>query len=329
MRQAQWMAKKYMDFLYPPIEPFDTGLLEVDKGVFIYWEVSGNPNGIPVLYLHGGPGSGLKTGYRRRYDPEKYLIISFEQRGCGRSLPLIIDSLDRIQEFNTSNFIADIEKLRQHLDISSWLVTGISWGTTLALAYAQAHPSRVQALVLAAINLATSAEVKWITEDMKVIFPEEWEVFQRAAQAMPDESLIDAYYRAILSKDAEVRFSAYKAWSRWESAHVSIDPMAMPNPSFEDEEFRAVFSTQVIHFWKHAAFLSETHILENMSKLQGIPGVLIHGRLDVSSPVKTAWDLNKAWDAGRLIVIEDEGHGGPKIIGAFVDAVKELTPRFE
>ncbi|MGR5193376.1 prolyl aminopeptidase [Vibrio rotiferianus] len=318
-----------MDFLYPPIEPLNSGLLEVDKGIFIYWEVSGNPNGIPVLYLHGGPGAGLKTGYRRRYDPEKYLIISFEQRGCGRSLPLITQSLDCIDEFNTSNLIADIEKLREHLDVSSWLVTGISWGTTLALAYAQSHPSRVKGLVLAAINLATSAEVKWITEDMKAIFPEEWEAFQKAVLTLPEQTIIDAYYSAILSEDTAIRQTAYKAWCKWEEVHVSLDPLAAPNPSFEDERFRAIFSTQVIHFWKHAAFLSDTHILDNMPKLNETPGVLIHGRLDVSSPVKTAWDLNQAWEAGDLQIIEDEGHGGPKMIAAFVDAVDKLKPRFE
>lgn len=317
-----------MDFLYPPIEPFESGTLEVEDGISIYWETSGNPSGIPVLYLHGGPGAGLKTGYRRRYDPEKYFIISFEQRGCGRSVPLITDALDRLHLFNTSNFIADIEKLRKHLNVSSWLVTGISWGTTLALAYAQAHPTRVKALVLAAINLATSVEVRWITEGVGAIFPEAWEAFRQAVQPAPEQSLIDAYYECIVSDDFRVRQKAYDAWCQWEFAHVSLDPLAAPNPSFEDEQFKAVFATQVIHCWKHAAFMTDTQILDNMPALNDVPGVLIHGRLDVSSPVKTAWDLNRAWGSGRLIIIEDEGHGGPKIIQEFVKATEEFKLRF-
>ena len=314
-----------MEFLYPAIEPFKSGYLEVDNGVFVYWEASGNPDGIPALFLHGGPGGGIKTGYRRRYNPQRYLIVSFEQRGCGRSKPLITESLDSLHNFTTQQFVLDIEKLRDHLNIESWLVSGISWGTTLALAYAQTYPTRVKALVIAAINLATPTEVRWITEDIKVIFPEEWQKFREAVSPKSGQSLIDAYYDSILSHDISARQSAYDAWCRWEVAHVSLDPLAMPNPSFDDSEYRAVFATQVIHFWKHSAFMADSQILNNMHKLNTIPGVLIHGRLDVSSPIVTAWEINNEWRSGTFVIVEDEGHGGPKIIQAFIDATDEIS----
>jgi proline iminopeptidase len=313
-----------MEFLYPAIEPFKSGLLEVDDGIFIYWEASGNPNGIPALYLHGGPGGGIKKGYRRRYNPQKYLIISFEQRGCGRSRPLITDSLDFLHKFVTNEYILDIEKLRVHLNISSWLVSGMSWGTTLALAYAQAYPSRVSGLVLAAINLATPSEVRWITEDIRAIFPEEWKKFNEAVCPKLGQRLIDAYYDSVLSHDVGVRQRAYDAWCQWEIAHVSLDPLSTPNPSFDDDTYRAVFATQVIHFWKHGAFMDNSQLVNNMERLNSIPGVLIHGRLDVSSPIETAWKLNNAWNSATFVIVEDEGHGGPKMIQAFVEATDEL-----
>ncbi len=188
--------------MYPPIEPFATGMLSVSDGNEIYWEASGNPDGKPAIHLHGGPGSGIMTGHRKRFDPARYLIISFEQRGCGRSHPLA--TWDTLATNTTQALIADIEALRQHLGIGRWLVTGLSWGTTLALAYAQAHPDRVTEIVLGAVTTTTPREVEWLTEAMGNMFPREWDVFAAASNAKPGQRMVDAYAALLTSPEAAV-----------------------------------------------------------------------------------------------------------------------------
>jgi proline iminopeptidase len=299
---------------FPPIEPFATGYLPVSDGNEIYWETSGNPDGKPALYLHGGPGSGVGTGYRRNFDPGQYLIVSLDQRGCGRSRPLVSDALADLATNTTQALIADLEALRRHLGIDKWLVTGLSWGTTLALAYAQAHPDHVTELVLGAVTSTSPAEVEWITESVGRIFPEAWDRFEAASGRTPGQRVIDAYYDRITDPDPAVRAHAAKDWCAWEDVHVSLDPNHAPFPDFEDPEFRAVFATLVIHYWKHSGFAGESGLLAGMDKIAHIPGVLIHGRMDVSGPLVTAWELHKRWPNSELIVIEGEGHGGPDMI---------------
>lgn len=311
--------------MFPPIEPFDGGLLPTSDGNVIYWEASGNLDGKPALHLHGGPGSGTMTGYRRRFDPDRFLIVSFDQRGCGRSRPLVSEPDTDLSTNTTQAQIADIESLRSHLGVERWLVTGLSWGTTLALAYAQAHPERVSELALAAVTTTSAAEVEWITEAIGRVFPREWEAFEIAAHRTPGQRIIDAYYELITDPDPAIRESAALAWCRWEDTHVSLDPRYAPNPRYEDPLFRQIFATLVIHYWKHAGFAGEGGLLAHMDRVAEIPGVLIHGRLDVSSPFITAWELHKAWPTSELIVVDDEGHGGDAMIDALIGAIARLA----
>ncbi len=312
--------------MFAAIDACASGHLATTDGNEIYWECSGNPAGLPALYLHGGPGSGIMGGYRRHCDPAVFLIVSFEQRGCGRSRPLASDAKADLPTNTTQHLIADIELLRLHLGVDRWLIYGASWGTTLALAYAQAHAQRVSGLVLAAVTTTTAAEVHWLTQSMGLVFPREWEKFADAAQAQADESLIDAYYRRIRDPDPAARAAAAKSWCAWEDAHVSLDPSKAPNPRYQDPAFCLLFATLVIHYWKHAAFLQGSDIRLNMHKIAHLPGVLIHGRLDISSPLDTAWALHKLWPGSDLLVVNDEGHGGPAMAQSVTDAIAKLAP---
>jgi proline iminopeptidase len=312
--------------MFPPIEPFATGYLTVSDGNEIYWETSGNPDGKPALHLHGGPGSGTGPGYRRRFDPEKFLIVGFEQRGCGRSRPLVIDPDAPDLATNTTQvLIADIEALREHLGVEKWLVTGLSWGSTLALAYAQAHPDRVSEIVLLAVTTTSPAEVEWITESVGNIFPREWEQFEAASHRKPGQRVIDAYYDLITDPDPAVREDAARAWCTWEDTHVSLVPGYVPDSRYDDPEFRLVFATLVIHYWKHSGFAAEGGLLAYMDRIAHIPGVLIHGKLDFSGPLVTAWNLHKVWPNSELIVI-DEGHGGDEMIEEMLRAIARFAP---
>jgi proline iminopeptidase len=292
----------------------------------MYWEASGNPEGKPALYLHGGPGSGCQTGYRQHFDPEQYLIVSFDQRGCGRSRPLITDPDYDLGSNTTQALLADIEQLREHLGVQRWLLTGMSRGTTLALAYAQAYPQRVSEIVLAAVTNTSRAEVMWITETIGCIFPEAWSEFERTANRRAGESLIDAYYRLIRHPDRKTREQAAEAWCKWEDVLVSLDPQARPRVRFADPDFRVNFATLVIHYFANAAFLKGQEILNNMERIAHLPGVLIHGRLDVSGPLQTAWQLHQRWSASRLIVVETEGHGGATMANEFTKAIASFLP---
>jgi proline iminopeptidase len=310
--------------MFPPIEPLKSGHLSVNPEHSIYWELSGSPSGKPALFLHGGPGGGNLKGYRKMFDPEKYLVIYMDQRGCGQSRPLAKDYRD-LAGNNTSALIGDIEALRIHLGIEKWMITGGSWGSTLGLAYAQAHPDRVTGIVLSSITVTSEEEVRWITEDVGHLFPVEWDEFASAVRNFQGARLIDRYYSAITSPDADTRRKAADAWCDWENAHISLDPNWKPVPLFEDPEMRLRFATLVIHYWKHSGFLSDRPILSGMAALSGIPATLIHGRYDVSLPIRTAWDLHKRWPGSRVIVIQDEGHGGPKMSEQMSQVLSELA----
>ena len=304
--------------------PFRSEILQLADGSSIYWEASGNPKGKPVLFLHGGPGSGLPQSYGQYFDPERCLIIGFDQRGCGRSRPLVTDPGYNLGSNTTHALIADIEQLREHLGVDRWLVTGLSWGTTLALAYAQAHPERVSEMVLGAVVTTSRSEVTWITEIMGSFFPEAWSEFERVANRRAGEGIIDAYYRLICHPDRKIRERAAEAWCKWEDVHVSFDKNAKPNPRFADPDFRMLCATLVIHYWANAAFLEEEEILKKVGHIDRVPAVLIHGRLDVSSPVFTAWQLHQRWSKSRLIVVEAEGHWGPLMANEFTKAIGEF-----
>ncbi len=307
---------------YPPIQPFDTGFLTVPDGTQIYWELSGNPLGKPALFLHGGPGSGLGAGgYRSRFDPERYLVVGIDQRGCGRSLPLVIDALDQLSSNTTQSVIADIEAVRANLNVDRWLVSGISWGTTLALAYALSHPDRVTELILAAVTTTSRAEVEWITETVGRLFPEAWSRFDAQSGRQPGERVVEAYARRLAQSDEDERRRAAQQWDEWESVHISLDPNWSPGLLHEDPIRRLVFATLVTHYWAHDGFLPiGESILERVAELAGIPAVLVHGRRDVSGPTITPWLLHQAWPASELIIIDSEGHGGPLTTEAMCSA---------
>jgi proline iminopeptidase len=313
--------------MFPAIEPFATGYLPVSDGNEIYWETSGNPKGKPALHVHGGPGGGMGAGYRKRFDSDKFLIVGFEQRGCGRSRPLVTDpDAPDLKTNTTQALIADIEALREHLGVDKWLLTGLSWGTTLALAYAQTHPDRVSEIVLFAVTTTSASEVEWITDAMGRVFPEEWEKFEAASQRKPGQRIIDAYYELITDPDPIVRENAGRAWCAWEDTHISLDPKHVPDSRFDDDpQFAQVFATLVIHYWSHSGFEPKGGLLGGMDKIAHIPAVLIHGRLDVSSPLETAWNLHKAWPKSELIV-RNEGHGGDEMIDELIRAVARFAP---
>jgi proline iminopeptidase len=303
---------------YPAIEPYESGELAVGDAHILYWETVGNPTGTPALYLHGGPGSGSTPGARRYFDPAAYRAVLFDQRGCGRSRPLVSEPDADLTTNTTNDLIADIERLREHLGIERWVVFGVSWGVTLALVYAQAHPERVRAMVLAAVTSGTRRETEWITRDMGRIFPREWETF---ASLVPKSErsgdLAAGYSRLLAHPDPQIRERAASAWCAWEDTHVSLMPGWQPNPRYHDPIFRMVFARLVTHYWSHGCFLADGQIRAAMPRLTGIPAVLIHGRYDVSGPLDTAWELHNAWPGSALVVLDDAGHGG----GSFTDEI--------
>ena len=315
-----------MERRFPEIEPYDTGMLDTGDGNRVYWECCGNPDGKPALYLHGGPGSGFSAGQRRFFDPDAYKIVLFDQRGAGRSRPLANEPDVDLSTNTTQHLIADIEAMREMFGVESWTILGLSWGATLAQAYAHAHRDRVNALVLGLVTTTSRREVEWITEGVGRIFPREWERF---ATAVPDSlrhlRLVDAYATMLANPDPAVHEHAAREWCLWEDAHVSLAPGFEPNPRYEDPEFRLRFARLVTHYWSHHAFLDDDQLLRDAAILNGIPGVLIHGRYDVSGPLETPWLLMKRWTTTRLVVMDDAGHGGESLPGAVVDALNEFA----
>jgi proline iminopeptidase len=314
---------------FPPIEPYASGMLDVGDGHQVYWECCGNPEGRPALYLHGGPGSGASPGQRRFFDPDAYKIVVFDQRGSGRSRPLASEPDTDLSTNTTAHLIADIEALRQLHEVDQWVILGLSWGTTLGLAYAQAHPSRVAALVLGLVTTTSRGEVQWITEDVGRIFPQEWDRF---ASFVPGRlrhlPLVDAYAALLFDPDPAVRDQAAREWCAWEDAHVSLTPGHQPNPRYQNPEFRLRFARLVTHYWRHWAFLGEDGLLRNVAMLNGIPGILIHGRYDVSSPLETAWRLSQRWATSELHVLDDAGHGGgDTLLDSIVGSLNRFSGR--
>lgn len=293
--------------------PFSYGRLGVANDASIYWETSGNPSGKPALYLHGGPGSGLGSGrYRSLFDPRDYLIVGIDQRGCGRSTPLAVDRPLDLRHNTTDALIADIEAVRRHLGIKDWLVAGLSWGSTLALAYAQQHPDRVRALVLGAVTTTSRAEIDWITEGIGRLLPEAWDDFDRRSGRTDRERPVDAYARRLTHADWEDRRRAARSWMDWEAAHQSLEPTATQLGKHHHDRDAINFATLVTHYWSKDGFMSEGRtIIDRLDRISHVPAVLVCGRKDIGSPAITAWRLHRRWRASTLIVIEEEGHGGP------------------
>jgi len=308
-----------------PVDPLDSGSLDVGDGQSIYWETVGRADGLPAVWLHGGPGSGSSTTARRYFDPAVYRAVLLDQRGCGRSRPLAGEPSVDLTTNTTGHLMDDLERLREHLEIERWVVAGVSWGVTLALAYAQRHPERVTGLVLGAVTTGSRREVEWLTRDMGRLLPEQWDRF--VSLVSPDErngDLTAAYGRLLAHRDLEVRQEAAQAWCTWEDAHVSLAPGWKPDPRYDDPTFRLVFARLVTHYWSHACFLADRQLLAGMERLAAVPGVLIHGRYDISSPPDTAWRLHQAWPGSRLVLL-DASHGGPGFAEAITEALDTLA----
>ncbi|MDQ2709441.1 MAG: alpha/beta fold hydrolase [Actinomycetota bacterium] len=322
--------------MFDKAEVRSSGLLAVGGGHEVYWEESGNPDGIPALYLHGGPGSTLGAGgYRTKFDPARFRIIGFEQRGCGRSTPLVTAPGYDLSQNTTGILIADIEKLRQHLHVERWLVNGVSWGSTLALAYAQVHPERVLGIVLMAVTTTDRFQVDWITETVEAIFPEAWDRLAghaehaRIGYHRDQGRLIEAYARLMTDSDPAVRDAASHAWAEWEDHHICIGTGGVRrDPRWDNHECRHVVATLVTHYWAHDGFLNPP-ILEQMHRLRGIRATLIHGRRDVSGPALVAWQLHRAWPDSELIIEEGEGHGGGSMVQAWCAANNRHANRID
>ncbi|MEM9562150.1 MAG: prolyl aminopeptidase [Actinomycetota bacterium] len=307
-------------------EPTAAGLLDVGDGHAVYWETVGRDDGVPVVYLHGGPGGGASPGIRRWFDPDVFLAVLFDQRGCGRSRPLAEEPDHDLSVQTTDHLIADLEALRSHLGVERWLVLGLSWGSTLALAYAQAHPDTVRGLVLGAVTTTSPEEVSWITTEVGAIFPEAWDEFAANVPAgLRDRPLVDAYGELLTDPDPAVVEAAALAWCRWEDVHVSLTPGYQSNPRFDDPAFRVRFAKLVTHYWRHHGFRSDRPLLAGAADLGDLPGVLIHGRLDVSGPLRTPWELAKVWPGAELTVMEDGGHGGAELPKLCADALVRLA----
>lgn len=297
---------------YPEIEPYETGLMNTEDGNQIYWEVSGNPQGAPVLVLHGGPGSGSTPGGRRNWNPEKYRIVQLDQRNCGRSRPLASDpGLDLVNN-TTAHLIADLEQLRKLLGVDTWVLWGGSWGVTLALAYAQEHPERVRAMILVSVTMTRRSDVHWLAHEAGRFLPDQWHAFRAGVpEAERAGDLVAAYYRLLhQSGEPEIQRKAALDWCRWEDALMSLEPGAVPYERFEDPDFRMLFARLVTHYFHHAAWLTDDQLLNGMHKLSGIPGVLIHGQLDISGPPDVPWLLARCWPEAELYIVPEAGHQG-------------------
>ena len=308
---------------YPPIEPYDTGYLAVGDGHEIYYEQSGNRRGKPALFVHGGPGGGGDVNARRFFDPQRYRVVVFDQRGSGRSRPHA-----SLEANTTWHLVADMERLRDHLGIERWLVFGGSWGSTLALAYAEAHPRAVSELVLRGIFLLRQLELDWFYQQgASLLFPEQWQKFLAPIPADERHDLLRAFHRRLLSDDAAVRLEAARAWSIWEGATSSLKPNFKREDQFGAPEFALALARIEAHYFVNRGFFEhENQLLDGVERLRGIPGVIVHGRYDVVCPIDTAFELHKRWPEADFRIVPDAGHSAyePGITSELVAA----TDRF-
>ncbi len=298
-----------MIILYPQIEPYEHGMLDVGDGQQLYWEQCGNPEGKAALVLHGGPGSGCSPTMRRLFNPDAYRIVLFDQRNSGRSTPHAKDFNTDLTTNTTEHLLADIEQLRQSLGIERWLVFGGSWGVTLGLAYAQQYPERVTEMVLIGITMTRRAEIDWLYHGVGRLFPKQHARFRAGVPAAEqDGDLVAAYYRLLQNPDPAIFRQAASDWCMWEASLISTDPNHQPSPRWLDPDFQLTFARIVTHYFHHNGWLEDGVLLRNADRLAGIPGVLIHGRLDFDAPLITAWELNQAWPDSELIIVSGAGH---------------------
>jgi proline iminopeptidase len=312
-----------MRLLYPPIEPYRVEYLSVSDRHTLYLEESGNPQGCPVIFLHGGPGGGTVPVYRQYFDPDRWRIVLFDQRGCGKSSPHA-----DLQDNTTWHLVEDIETLRVHLGIERWVVFGGSWGSTLALAYAQTHPDRCEGLILRGIFTLRRQEIQWFYQSgASYLFPDAWQTYLAPIPEAERGDLVAAYYQRLTSDDAQTRLTAAQAWSIWEAStsKLVIDPALMQK--FGQAEFAAAFARIECHYFINGGFFDQDdYLLANMAKIRHIPGVIVQGRYDVVCPMQTAWELHQAWPEAEFRVIPDAGHSATE--PGIIDALVEASDRF-
>lgn len=312
-----------MSKLYPEIKPFNEGFLKVSDLHTLSYEECGNPNGKAVVFLHGGPGGGIHDDYRRYFDPVKYRIVLFDQRGCGKSTPFA-----EIEDNTTWTLVEDIEKLKAHLHIETWAVFGGSWGSTLALSYAQTHPTSVTGLFLRGIFLCREKELHWFyQEGASKIFPDAWEKYLEPIPENERGNLIEAFYKRLTSPDKAIRSEAAKAWSVWEGSTSKLIQDKDIIESFGGDEFADAFARVECHFFINKIFYdNENYIIENIDKIRNIPTYIVQGRYDVVCPMESAWELHKAWPEAEFRIIDDAGHSLSE--KGITDAIIDATDRY-
>jgi proline iminopeptidase len=308
--------------LYPEIEPHASGHLDVGDGHVIYWERVGTPGAKPAVFLHGGPGGGISPRNRCAFDPALYDVLLFDQRGCGKSTPHA-----GLEANTTWHLVADIERLRQMVGVETWLVFGGSWGSTLALAYAETHPEHVSELILRGIYTLTKAELDWYYQfGVSEMFPDKWERFIAPIPLEERHEMMHAYHRLLTHEDKAVRVAAAKAWSLWEGETITLLPEEATSAHFGEDEFAHAFARIENHFFVHAGWMEEGQLLRDAHKLKDIPGVIIHGRYDMPCPAKYAWMLHKAWPKAEFHLIEGAGHSFSE--PGILDQLIRATDRF-
>ena len=313
-----------MPDLYSEITPYEHGTLEVGDGNLVYWETCGNPRGKPAVVLHGGPGSGCTKWHRRLFYPAAYRIVLFDQRGCGRSTPHASDPATDLASNTTAYLIADLERLRRHLEIERWLVLGGSWGSLLALAYAEQCPDRVSEMVLWGVTTGRRKEFDWwFRGGVADLFPAQW---QRLREALPvaerNRDIVEAYYRLLRDPDRAIRERTALAWCMWESATLAWPPSHELSPRFNDPAFRMAFARIVTHYVHHYAWLEDGILLRDAGSLSSIPGVMVSGRFDLQAPIGWAWDLKRVWPRAQHVIVDDAGLDGahPAMTGELIRA---------
>ena len=308
---------------YPELQPFNRGRLQVSALHEIYFEECGNPAGKPAVVLHGGPGGGISPFLRQMHDPRAYRIVLFDQRGCGESTPHA-----ELTENTTWDLVGDIEQLRQHLGIARWQVVGGSWGSTLALAYAQTHPGRVTELILRGIFTLRNSEIHWFYQHgASELFPDAWETFLAPIPKAERHDLLTAYHRRLTGRDTEEQRRCARAWSQWEGATLSLLPDEKRLRDFGAERFAIAFARIECHYFMNKGFFAQDgQLLANASRLRSIPGIIIQGRYDVVTPAVSAWDLHKAWPEADFIMVPDAGHTAAE--PGITDALVRATDRF-
>ncbi len=289
--------------LYPTIEPYRQGMLTVDDVHTLYWEECGNPYGVPVVFIHGGPGAGSSPSSRRFFDPSFYRIIVFDQRGSGRSIPL-----GETRQNTTPLLISDMEKLRHHLEVDQWLIFGGSWGSTLAIAYAEHHPGRCLGLILRGIFLCRKLEIDWFLYGMRAIFPDAWTEFAHFIPKEQRHDLLKAYYQRVMDPDPGIHMPAAKMWSKYEGVCATLMPSPETVASFLEDQVALGLARMEAHYFSNNIFLPENYLLEHIDRIRHIPAVIIQGRYDIVCPIMTAHEVHKAWPEADYIVVPDAGH---------------------